>query len=185
MRLILASASPQRRDILTSLGVTFTIRAPGVEEATSGPPLEVARENARRKALAAQAAAGELVLAVDTVVALGDELWGKPPDAATAHETLRCLSGRTHQVISGFAVARGPSIEVGHEITDVTFRTLDEPTVAWYVDQHEWEGRAGAYAIQGRGALLVERIEGDYLNVVGLPVVALSGVWPLVHGTRT
>jgi septum formation protein len=172
---ILASRSPQRRAILESLGIAFEVRAADVIEEDDGPPEAVARENALRKALAgARGVESEVVLGVDTVVAIELELWGKPPNAEAAAETLRRLSGRTHEVVSGFAlVGADGGVRAGHETTSVTFRALDEAAIDWYVASGEWEGRAGGYAIQGRGGALVRRIEGDYLNVVGLPVGAL------------
>jgi septum formation protein len=171
--LILASSSPQRRAILEALGVAFAVRPADVVESDEGPPLAVARENALRKVLAVQRSDDECVLGVDTVVATELEIWGKPPNAEAAAQTLRGLSGRIHQVISGYAFASGEEVHAGEEVTHVTFRDLDDRTIDWYVASGEWEGRAGGYAIQGRGAALVRRIEGDYLNVVGLPVSAL------------
>lgn len=184
MTLILASASPQRREILTSLGVAFALRPADVEETTDGPPRGVARENARRKALAIDRAPGETVLGVDTLVATGREIWGKPADAAAAAETLRRLSGRVHDVVSGFALVSDDGVVEGEEVTVVTFRALEEETIAWYLTTGEWQGRAGGYAIQGRGAALVRGIQGDYLNVVGLPVGALldAGAFTLQGG---
>jgi septum formation protein len=164
------------------LGLAFEVRPTDAPEQEQGDPVEVARENARRKAVAARARPGETVLAVDTVVATGSELWGKPVDERDAARTLRALSGRGHRVVSGFALASAGAVEVGHETTEVRFRALDEPTIAWYVASGEWRGRAGGYAIQGRGGALVQRIEGDYLNVVGLPVAALDALWPAVVG---
>ena len=178
-RLVLASRSPQRRAILESLGVPFEIRATDVVEEEEGAPVAVAGENALRKALAADGRAGEAVLGVDTLVAIGVEIWGKPPDEAAARATLRRLSGRTHDVVSGVALVDGDgAVRASTAVTKVTFRALDEPTVEWYLRSGEWRERAGGYAIQGRGGALVERIEGDYLNVVGLPVGALLGLWP-------
>jgi septum formation protein len=142
-------------------------------------------QNARRKALAAGAAEGEVVLGVDTLVALDGEIWGKPADAAAAAKTLRRLSGRTHSVVSGVAIVRASGdVEPATATTAVTFRPLDDRLVDWYVATGEWEGRAGGYAIQGRGAALVERIEGDYLNVVGLPVATLVELWPWLLDLR-
>ena len=180
MTLILASGSPQRRAILEALGVVFEVRAADVAEDDAGPPAVVARENALRKALAVPRAGDEVVLGVDTVVATELELWGKPPNAEAASETLRRLSGRTHSVVSGYAVVGPDGIAAGDETTLVTFRDLDDATVGWYVATGEWDGRAGGYAIQGAGGALVRRIEGDYLNVVGLPVGALldAGLLP-------
>jgi septum formation protein len=180
-RLILASGSPQRRAILGDLGLDFEVRVSDVAEDGAGEPRAVAVENARRKALAV-AGPGELTIGCDTLVATGSEIWGKPADEAAARATLRWLSGRTHEVVSGLALVRDGSIRVATEITAVTFRTLDEATIDWYVATGEWQGRAGAYAIQQRGAVLVSRIVGDYLNVVGLPVAALLALEPGLVG---
>jgi len=130
----------------------------------------VALENARRKALAVT---GETVLGVDTVVALGGEIYGKPRDEAHARETLQALSGATHQVISGLALVRRGAVRDATAVTDVTFRSLSASAIDWYVACGEWRERAGGYAIQGRGAALVRAIRGDYLNVVGLPAATL------------
>ena len=140
-----------------------------MDEIEQGDPVEVARENARRKAAAI---GGDRTLGVDTLVALDGRIYGKPADEEEARATLATLSGRTHQVVSGLAFAQ----DLVHAATDVTFRTLDDADLDWYVATGEWRGRAGGYAIQGRGAALVTRIDGDYLNVVGLPVAALIGV---------
>jgi septum formation protein len=178
-RLILASGSPQRRAILGDLGLDFEVRVSDVAERDAGAPVAVAAENARRKALAvAGDGAGELVVGCDTLVATGDQIWGKPPNETAARATLRHLSGRTHEVVSGLALVGDGEVREATEITLVTFRELDEPTIDWYLATREWEGRAGGYAIQGRGAVLVSRIEGDYLNVVGLPVAALLALEP-------
>jgi septum formation protein len=177
--LILASGSPQRRAILGDLGLDFEVRVSDVAEQDAGVPVAVASENARRKALAAAGnGADELVIGCDTLVATGDQIWGKPPDEAAARATLRHLSGRTHEVVSGLALVADGEVREATETTLVTFRELDESTIDWYLATREWEGRAGGYAIQGRGAVLVSRIEGDYLNVVGLPVAALLALEP-------
>jgi septum formation protein len=179
LRLVLASASPQRRAILEQLGVAFDVRPTEATELDEGVPATVAQENALRKAAAADAPDEAAVLGVDTVVATDLEIWGKPPDETTARETLARLAGRTHAVHSGFAVRRRGEIEAaGVAVTSVTFRALDEVWIDRYVATGEWRGRAGGYAIQGRGAALVRGIEGDYLNVVGLPVAALLDAWP-------
>jgi septum formation protein len=177
--LVLASRSPQRRAILQQLGVAFLERPVDVVEEDDGLPEAVAGENAVRKAVAAGAVEGEVVLGVDTLVALDLEIWGKPPNAEAARTTLERLSGRKHTVFSGVALLRaGGEVQAATARTEVTFRPLDEPLIDWYVRSGEWEGRAGGYAIQGRGGALVERIEGDYLNVVGLPVATVLGLWP-------
>jgi septum formation protein len=121
-----------------------------------------------------------LVVGVDTVVALGDAVYGKPADRAEAEATLRALSGADHRVLSGICLLDGRTARArtGVATTMVSFRALDEPTLAWYLDTGEWRERAGGYAIQGRGAALVAAIDGDYLNVVGLPVATLLELEP-------
>jgi nucleoside triphosphate pyrophosphatase len=180
-RLILASASPQRRAILEQIGIPFDVRVSGVEELEEGPAAEVALENAYRKA-AAVARVGDTpelpVLGVDTVVSLGARIYGKPADAAEAREMLSALAGERHVVISGLCVIEGERVRTAASQTVVAFRALDAATIDAYVATGEWRDRAGAYAIQGRGAVLVQRIEGDYLNVVGLPVAALVDLAP-------
>lgn len=141
-------------------------------------PEAVASQNALRKARAAGVSAGEVVLGVDTLVAIDLAILGKPPDVETARETLRRLSGRTHRVISGLALVRAGDVQAATVITDVTFRTLDEASIDWYLAAGEWRDRAGGYAIQGRAAAFVGAIHGDYLNVVGLPVATLLDLWP-------
>jgi septum formation protein len=145
---------------------------PDVEELSGGDPRELVLENARRKAAAVE---GELVLGVDTEVVLDGRSLGKPADRARAEQMLRGLAGRDHEVLSGVALSDGRTAVEG---TLVRFRALDEALLGWYLDTGEWRERAGAYAIQGRGAALVERIEGDYLNVVGLPMAALLNLAP-------
>jgi nucleoside triphosphate pyrophosphatase len=154
--------------------VDFEVRPAGVEELSEGDPREVALENARRKAAAVRAAAGQTVLAVDTLVALDGRIYGKPADADHAAATLRALAGRTHEVVSGLVAGGREAVAV----TEVDFRPLDDAWIDWYVGTGEWRERAGGYAIQGRGAALVRGIRGDYLNVVGLPVQALLDALP-------
>jgi septum formation protein len=199
--LVLASRSPQRRALLEQLGVDFEVVVPdGVDEVEEGPPHEVAVENAYRKAAAvtsraeedppgpdaAAGVAGRLVLGVDTVVALGRRMYGKPIEPGDAEDTLWALSGRTHTVISGVCLIDGDGrARTAAAETAVTFRTLDEQLIAWYVTSEEWRERAGGYAIQGRGAALVARIDGDYTNVVGLPVITVLELVPaLLSGAR-
>jgi septum formation protein len=181
--LVLASRSPQRRAILEQLGVDFTVVPADVAEETAGEPRNVVVENALRKA---RAVAGERVLGADTEVVLDGHVFGKPADEAEAETLLRRLSGRTHHVISGLALLRaGGDVQSTTATTEVTFRALDDALIEWYVARREWEGRAGGYAIQGRGAALVERIDGDYLNVVGLPVATLIHLWPALLDLST
>jgi septum formation protein len=165
--IVLASASPQRRALLEQLGIPFEVRPANVEELEQGDPATVALTNARRKA---EAVDGEHVLGVDTLVALDGRIYGKPADAEEARATLQALSGRTHEVWSGICLT-GAGERV--ERTAVTFRAVDG-LLQWYLASGEWRDRAGGYAIQGRGAALVTRIEGDYANVVGLPVAVLT-----------
>jgi len=173
-RLLLASRSPQRRAILEQIGVDFEVVEVDVDELTAGPVHEVARANALRKAQAgAEARPGETVLGVDTIVALDGEIFGKPACARAAEATLKRLSGRTHEVVSGLALLGLGNPQVVHEVTMVTFRPLPDDLVQSYVKTGEWAGRAGGYAIQEQGAALVRSISGDYLNVVGLPLGAL------------
>jgi septum formation protein len=178
--LILASRSPQRRAILDQLGVEFTVVVPDAEELEAGPPHEVAVENAYRKAHAVATAADShaLVLSVDTVVCIGSRLYGKPADAAAARATLAALSGRRHAVIGGMCLIEDGTARTAAASTTVEFRRLDGHLIEWYVGSGEWRERAGGYAIQGRGAALVASIEGDYLNVVGLPVPTLLELVP-------
>ena len=154
----------------------------GVDEETRGDPREVAVENARRKALAVSAAApGEVVLGADTDVALDGEILGKPAGEEQARAFLERLSGRTHRVVGGVALVAGGRLSTAVEVTEVEFSALDRTTVEWYVRSREWEGRAGGYAIQGRGATLIAGIRGDYLNVVGLPLARLLKLHPDLH----
>jgi nucleoside triphosphate pyrophosphatase len=173
--LLLASRSPQRRAILEQLGVPFEVVLPQFEEAVGGDdPSETVRENARGKARSVAGVAAERpVLGVDTEVVVGGRVFGKPGNASEAEAMLESLAGRTHEVVSGLCLLTPGWEEVEHEVTQVSFRELDARDLAAYIGTGEWEGRAGAYAVQGRGAALVERIEGDYLNVVGLPAALL------------
>jgi septum formation protein len=177
-RLILASRSPQRRAILEQLGVEFSVQVPDVEELEEGPPHEVALENAYRKAAAVAGDGGPPVLGVDTVVSLGARLYGKPTDADEARATLTALAGRRHAVISGVCLIENGNTRSAAAQTGVQFRALDEGLIDWYLSSGEWRERAGGYAIQGRGAALVAGIEGDFLNVVGLPVATLLELAP-------
>ncbi len=185
MRLLLASRSPQRRAILEQLGIPFEVVVPDVEELAAGPPHELVAENAYRKAAAAagrDGAADALVLGVDTIVALGATVYGKPLDAGAAREMLRALAGRRHTVLSGVCLIEGGRARHAVASTAVEFRALDDRLVDWYIQTGEWRERAGGYAIQGRGAALVQSIEGDYLNVVGLPIATLLELVPGLVG---
>jgi nucleoside triphosphate pyrophosphatase len=174
---ILASGSPRRRAILEQLGVEFRVEVPGVEEVESGEPRAVVRENALRKARAV-ARPGERVLGADTAVVVDGEPFGKPADEPAARALLERMSGRAHEVMSGVAICEGGAERSDVAVTTVRFRTLEPEDVDWYLATGEWREHAGGYAIQKRGAALVESIEGDYWNVVGLPVAALLRLVP-------
>jgi len=168
--LTLASTSPQRRAILEQLQIPFeTLAPPYVEhDPPDADPTELVLRHAEGKARSVHLD-GKITLGVDTTVVLDGRVYGKAADAEEATHMLGALSGGTHRVVSGLCLLGAGADVVAHELTDVTFRRLDDDAIAGYVASGEWEGRAGAYAIQGLGGRLVERIEGDYLNVVGLP----------------
>jgi len=198
-RLILASASPRRRELLGALGVEFEIVAPEVDELADGDPRALVLENARRKARAGWEQAGEaegaVVLGVDTDVALDGRLLGKAATESKARDRLEALSGRTHEVLSGVVLlgfgdlvadsatkspttVGAPAERSGIATSHVKFRTLDPPTIDLYLHSGEWRDRAGAYAIQGLGSILVEELQGDLSNVVGLPLALLLELAP-------
>jgi septum formation protein len=159
--------------------VAFTVRPSDVEEIAHGDPGEVALENALRKARAVRRAdIAEAVLGCDTIVVLDGTIYGKPPDAEAARRTLAALGGRTHEVISGVALLLGEEQRTALACTKVTFRALEEDLLDWYLALGEWHERAGGYAIQGAGAALVRSVEGDYENVVGLPLATLLDLCP-------
>ncbi len=162
--LILASTSPRRREILEQLRIPFDVVVPQYEE-TQGDPVE----HALGKARSVGAFDDRPVLGCDTEVICGGRVYGKPENEEDAEAMLESLAGKTHEVVSGLALITPAWEEVHREVTRVTFRPLDARDLAHYLASSEWEGRAGAYAIQGLGGSLVERIDGDYLNVVGLP----------------
>ena len=182
--LVLASTSPQRRAILEQLGIPFEAVPPRYEESHAGlDPVTMVQEHACGKAWSVvDEARGRSVLGVDTAVVLEETVFGKPAEDGEAAEMLRALSGRAHEVVSGLCLLGEGFRVVDNEVTRVAFRELSEGAVQAYVASGEWRGRAGAYAIQGLGASLVARIEGDYLNVVGLPGALLLRVleerWP-------
>jgi len=178
--LVLASGSPRRRELLEQLAVEFIIRVADIDETPiSGEQPEVyVRRLAEGKARAASAAGdsttgepGEVILAADTIVALDGQLLGKPRDAADARRMLRDLSAREHDVLTGVAVLESSgTLHAEVESTRVRFGTLSEAEVSWYAASGEPLDKAGAYAIQGLGALFVETVTGNYSNVVGLPL---------------
>jgi septum formation protein len=169
---ILASASPRRADLLTAAGVAFEVRAVDVDEqpfdgeSADGYVARVAAD----KATACPAAADAVVLAADTVVVVDGRILGKPADEADAARMLRLLSGRGHDVLTAVAVRRGGTVAVEVDSTAVVFAPLSDADIAWYVASGEPRDKAGAYAVQGLASRFVQRIDGSYSNVVGLPV---------------
>lgn len=172
--LLLASTSPQRRAILTQLGIPFRVVTPAYdEEPLALAPRALVEAHSRGKACSVDRAPGELVLGVDTIVVIDGEVLGKPADEAGANAMLGRLAGREHAVCSGLTIVDDDGVETASDETLVRFQTLGETAIERYLAVGEWRGRAGAYAIQERGAMLVSGITGDYLNVVGLPVALL------------
>jgi len=186
--LLLASRSPQRRAILEQLGIPFEAVVPEYEEELTGadPVVEVESHAQGKARSVAGIADGRPVLGVDTEVVLGGRVYGKPSDEAEAEAMLEQLSGQTHEVVSGLCLLTAAWEELRHAVALVSFRTLTPRELGLYVVSEEWRERAGGYAIQGLGAALVERIEGDYLNVVGLPAAVLVDLlaerFPGVYG---
>ncbi len=174
--LLLASTSPQRRAILEQLRVPFDVVRPRYEEhdRPDADPVELVRAHAEGKARSVIDAAGDRpVLGVDTTVVCGGRVYGKADGPEDAVAMLEAFGGTMHEVVSGLCLLTAAWEELHTERTRVTFRPLTARDIAIYIGSGEWEGRAGAYAIQGLGAGLVERIDGDYLNVVGLPAALL------------
>jgi septum formation protein len=176
LRVVLASGSPQRSEILRKLGIGFEVVVPGVEELIGGEPEVEVLENARRKARAVER--DGMVIACDTDVAIDGRALGKPEDEADARRYLELLSGRPHEVLSGLVVLADGEERSGLERTTVVFKDLSEAAKRRYVDFGEWRGRSGGYAIQTLGSTLVERLEGSVSNVVGLPVGLLTELAP-------
>jgi septum formation protein len=173
--LLLASRSPQRRAILQQLAIPFEAIVPQYEEElTGGDPVAEVERHAQGKARSVAGVAGDRpVLGVDTEVVLDGRVHGKPGNEGEAEAMLDELSGQTHEVVSGLCLLTPAWEELDHAVTRVSFRALTPRELGLYVLSEEWRDRAGGYAIQGLGAGLVERIEGDYLNVVGLPTALL------------
>lgn len=180
MKIVLASQSPRRKELLGKMGLEFTTKAPEIDEtALSGlPARQLVEALSREKALwvARQEDPEAIVIGSDTVVVRDGEILGKPASPAQAEEMLSSLSGRSHEVCTGITVCQGDRVFSQVEVTRVTFRTLTPQEIAQYVRTGEPMDKAGAYGIQGLGALLVEGIQGDYSAVVGLPVCRLGRI---------
>ena len=167
--LTLASSSPRRRQLLEMLGIPVRVVSPNVSEVRRPveTPVDYVERLAREKALAVP---GRLVLGADTTVVVRDEILEKPVDAVDALRMLRKLQGRTHQVVTSIALVAGETIHQATDVTNVVFRRLDDVFLEAYVATGEPMDKAGAYGIQGYGAALVERIDGDFFSVMGLPI---------------
>ncbi len=181
MHLILASASPRRRELLGLFGLPFVIRVADIDETMDPekPPFEEVGRVSRAKALAVPREEGDVVIAADTIVVCEGTVLGKPRTKAEAAQMLRLLSGRDHQVMTGCTVLLDGKAETFTEVTDLHFRPLGEREIAAYVASGEPMDKAGAYGIQGGAALFCQRMVGDYYNVMGLPVCRL---WETLAG---
>lgn len=176
-KLILASGSPRRREILEMAGYIFTVVTPDAEEVKEGPsPEALATENSRLKAVAAAEITDGVIICADTVVALGEKILGKPENEECAKEMLRTLSGNTHAVITGYTVTDGKKFISGHVKTNVTMRPIHKDEIESYVTLCSPLDKAGAYGIQEAAGMFVSGISGDYYNVVGLPISKISEI---------
>lgn len=178
MQLILASASPRRAELMGLYGIPFVIRAADIDETMDpdGAPFDEVARLSRRKAMAVPREEDDIVVAADTIVVCDHKVLGKPHSEEDAVNMLRLLSGREHQVMTGCTVLRGAQCETFTEVTTLHFRPLSDGEIAWYVASGEPMDKAGAYGIQGGAALFCPGIQGDYYNVMGLPVCRLGGV---------
>ncbi len=175
MQLILASASPRRKALLSLLGIPFTVRAADIDETMDPekPPFDEVARVSRSKALAVSRGEEDIVIAADTIVVCQGKVLGKPHSEKEAASMLRLLSGRDHQVMTGCTILYGDRVETFTEVTSLHFRSLSEKEIQKYVQSGEPMDKAGAYGIQGGAALFCEKLEGDYYNVMGLPVCRL------------
>ena len=176
MQLILASQSPRRKELLGLFGIPFTVRVADIDETMdlSAPAAEEVAQVSRRKALAIPREDDDVLIAADTIVVCQGRILGKPHSEEEAYEMLRLLSGRDHQVMTGVTVLRGDQERVFTQITDLHFRELSDREIYRYIATGEPMDKAGAYGIQGGAALFCEKMDGDYYNVMGLPVCRLG-----------
>ena len=175
-RVLLASESPRRRELMNMTGIPFFVASAKIEENIdkSLPIGDAVAQLAKQKALAVfNNYPNEVIVAADTVVVINNEALGKPKDEQDARRMLEMLSGNTHQVITSVAILSNAMEDIFYEVTDVTFGELSKDTIDWYISTREYYDKAGGYAIQGKGIILVEKIHGDYANVVGLPMYRL------------
>ena len=176
-KIVLASGSPRRQELLQKIGITdFTVRVPDADESydPAMSPEEIVCHISRKKSLALDSAEDEIVITADTMVFLDDRRLGKPKDEDDALQMLTALQGRAHTVCTGVTVRQGQQILTRAAATDVYFRAATEDELRAYIRGGEPMDKAGSYGVQGQGSLLVERIDGDFFNVMGLPVVLLS-----------
>ena len=176
MNLILASQSPRRRELLGLTGLDFTVRVADIDETMdeTKPPVEEVARVSREKAMAVSREPDDVVIAADTIVVCEGKVLGKPRDAEDAFRMLSLLSGRNHQVMTSMTVLRGDELVTHTEVTSLRFRKLHPEEIRAYIATGEPMDKAGAYGIQGGAALFCTRMEGDYYNVMGLPVCALT-----------
>ena len=176
MSLILASQSPRRRELLEKLNIPFVVRVADVDETmdTAIPLEDAVAQLSRRKAEAVAREEQDIVIAADTIVVLDDQVLGKPRDEADAFRMLKSLSGRSHRVMTGVTVLQGETVRCHTEVTEVFFRELTEEEIWAYIRTKDPTDKAGSYGIQSGATVFVEKIHGDYFNVVGLPVCRLA-----------
>jgi septum formation protein len=180
MNIVLASASPRRQELLQRMGLSFAVQIPDIDESSvsARTPHELVETLSQNKSLevAQHCAPDDFVIAADTVVVLDGRILGKPTTEVDAFHMLSSLSGRTHEVYTGVTVRQGDHFETIHEISSVSFRPLSQEEICHYIATGEPMDKAGAYGIQGYGALLVSGLNGDYFNVMGLPVCRLGQI---------
>jgi len=178
MKIVLASQSPRRKELLGLFHIPFTVRVADVDETMDDTlsPYDAVAQISRKKAQAAQQSEDELIIAADTIVVCKEQILGKPRDEADARRMLRLLSGTEHQVMTGMTVLKGDRCVVCTEVADVHFRSLSDTQINAYIQTGEPMDKAGSYGIQGGAALFVEKIVGDYYNIMGLPVCRLGQI---------
>ncbi len=178
MKIILASQSPRRKELLGLFHIPFTVRVANIDETMDKTlsPYDAVAQVSRRKAEAVKESSDELIIAADTIVVCQGQILGKPLDETDARRMLRLLSGREHQVMTGLTVLKGDRCVVCTEVADVYFRTLSDKQIDAYIQTGEPMDKAGSYGIQGGAALFVEKIVGDYYNIMGLPVCRLGQI---------
>lgn len=180
VKIVLASKSPRRQELLSNIGVDFTVFTQDVDESVdrSFSPRKTVEILAERKCLASvkKLSPGSVVISADTVVSADGKIFGKPRDKQDAYNMLRSLSGQWHEVLTGIAVSDGEKTVVESEVSKVCFRPLTDDEILKYIDTNEFADKAGGYGIQELGCLFVDKIEGDYFNIVGLPIGRLMGI---------